>query len=72
MNEKTSALFRAQYGAETFFEVQFLQGRCKMSHCTRRYDGDGKGKVVLYITQTWNSNCPRLFRHRLCKYSTFV
>ena len=21
---------------------------------------------------TWNSNWPRLFRYRLCKYSTFV
>ena len=29
-----------------------------------------KSKVVLQPGQTWNSNCPHLFKYRLCKYGT--
>ena len=40
--------------------------------CVTCLNGLTKGKVVLLPAQTWNSNCPRLLKYRLCKYSTFI
>ena len=50
------------YGLMTFSYIKAYTGRClQMSNVSH-----------VLISQTWNSNGPRLFRYRLCKYSTFV